>query len=165
MEAALKAAITARAEAERKLAEVERTRVASFSQHGAQHSAPTGSPVGAPIGAPAGSPTGAAAGPRQTGAEPKPLEAEVRPRALEAPLRKPVRGIKVETVKTAAKSARRGGSSSSLLTLGLSTESHAPAPTQDTSRKEEIKLVGYVAAISLLLLVLIVLGLTAYRLL
>ncbi|MCI0389118.1 MAG: hypothetical protein MOB07_10200 [Acidobacteria bacterium] len=161
MEAALKAANTARAEAERKLAEVERTRIASFGHHGAQQGAPIGSPVGAPIGSPAG----AASGPRPTGAEPKPLEAEVRPRALEAPHRKSPPRIKVETVKTVAKSARRGGSSSSLLTLGLSTELEPPAPTQDTSRKEEIKLVGYVAAISLLLLVLIVLGLTAYRLL
>lgn len=177
MEAVLKAANTARAEAERKLVEVERMRVAAYAhqgaQQGAQHGAPTGSPVGAtigvpigaPIGAPAGAPTGVAAGPRLAGAEPKPLEAEVRPRALEAPLRKSPRGIKVEPVKTVARSAWRGRSSSSLLTLGLSTESHAPAPTQDTSQKEEIKLVGYVAAISLFLLVLIVLGLTAYRLL
>jgi chromosome segregation ATPase len=145
MEAALKAANSARVEAERKLAEVERARVSSF----------------APVGALAG----AGAGPRPAGPEPKTIEAEVKLRAPEAPPRKPPRGIKVEPTKPAAKSARKGGSSSSLLTLGLSTESPPPAPTPDTSRKEEIKLVGYVAAISLLLLILIVLGLTAYRLL
>ena len=143
MEAVLKAANSARAEAERKLAEVEKARVASFAHVGAL----------------------AGAGARLAGPDPKTIEAEVKLRAPEAPPRKPPRGIKVEPAKTSAKSARKGGSSSSLLTLGLSTESAPPAPTQDTSRKEEIKLVGYVAAISLLLLILIVLGLTAYRLL
>src|SRR5262245_8954755 len=153
MEAALKAAHMARAEAERKLAEAERSRVASHS--------PTGFPVGSPVGSPIAAPIAAAAGPRLT----RPYESEVKRRGPEAPFRKAPRGIKAEPVKTVARSAKRGGPSSSLLTLGLTNESHAPPPTQDSSRKEEIKLVGYVAAISLLLLVLIVLGLTAYRLL
>jgi len=144
MEAALKAANSARAEAERKLAEVERTRVASFAHTGAH--------------------AGVVTAPRLAGAEPNTIEGEVL-RRWEAPPRKPPRGIKVETTKISAKSAKRGRSSSSLLTLGLSSESYAPPPPQDTSRKEEIKLVGYVAAISLLLLALIVLGMTAYRLL
>src|SRR5262249_7483132 len=144
MEAALKAANSARAGAERKLAEVERMRVASFMPTGAH--------------------AGVVTAPRLAGAEPKTIEGEVL-RRWEAPPRKPPRGIKAEPAKTSAKSAWRGRSSSSLLTLGLSSESYAPPPPKDTSRKEEIKLVGYVAAISLLLLALIVLGLTAYRLL
>ena len=175
MESALKAANIARAEAERRLVELERTRIASYSQSGANSPAHSGANLPAHSGAhtPAhsGSHTAAVsgahitAGHRVTGTEQKPHRGEVKQRASEmAPRNSQRGGVKAEPAKTAPKSARKIGKSS-LLTLGLSAEPSSPAPAPDPSRKEEIKLVGIVAAISLLLLVLIVLGLSAYRLL
>jgi hypothetical protein len=141
MDAALKAANTARAEAERKLAELEKARAAEFER--ARHAA---SPPPAP---------------RPVGAEPRARELEGNPRVPQTPIQKPPRATKPEPVKTPAKNSRRGGSS--LLTLGLSSETPAPAPpNREGFQKNPIKLLGYGAAISLLLLILI---LTAYRLL
>ena len=145
VEAALKAANSARAEAERKLGEVEPSHVPSFLRNAAH--------------------TAAATGHRITRAEPRTIDAEFKPRGSEKPIRKPPRGGNAEPAIRITRIFKKSGLTSSLLTLGLTNEPHLPSSTQDTSRKEEIKLVGYVAAISLLLLVLIVLGLTAYRLL
>ena len=75
--------------------------------------------------------------------------AEIEDQAKEAVMQKPSRSM---------------SGNSSLLTLGLSNEAYSLPTENPASRNDQIKLLGYGAAISMLLAILIFLGLMAFRL-